>query len=235
MQRQRIPQVDSVVPRSCGFKAACHTYSKSRGHDREKGGDVWGCVCVHFRQTASSFPQSSSTFRSCPALLTLISSSTHTQSNTHTHRLIISASTKCIYACLDKQSLCFSSTHSQAHKKIKHTFSSVFIRMIVPSVYTECIDLYVFVHVHVFGICAQPEMREDELRSQVDEKPSAINQCPALIFLVMSSQNVDTHKCVETYTCGTRILRYAHHKHSTLQENIHKMQVCKMYLEVPNI
>lgn len=140
------------------------------------------CVCVHFRQTASSFPQSSSTFRSCPgSAYSDIFINTHTQSNTQTHRFIISTSTKCIYACLDKQSLCFSRTHSQAHKEIKHTLSSVFIRMIVPSVYTECIDLYVFVHFHIFGISAQPEMREDELRSKVDEKPSAINQCPALI------------------------------------------------------
>lgn len=41
------------------------------------------------------------------------------------------------------------------------------------------------------------------MRSYIDEMPSAINQCHTLIFLVMSSENVDMHLSVETYTYGT--------------------------------
>lgn len=69
---------------------------------------------------------------------------------------------------------------------LNHTHKDYYLA----TVYTGCIDLCVSVCVHVFGVCTQLEIRGDEMRSQGDEKLSAINQCQALIFPVMSSQNV---------------------------------------------
>lgn len=69
-----------------------------------------------------------------------------------------------------------------------------------------------------FGICALPEMRQDGMRSRADEKPPAINQCNALIFPVMSFQNVDAYRGSETYT---HVRVHTGHKDTSLHGNIY--------------